>query len=210
MMRIGGAWSLPVAIFLLVDIAHIAVSLTYYVNGCMPPWDMLDLAAIQLKMYCNGLSIYLQHISVHDVPLVWYGGVILHTWLLGYIIQDLADRRRIMPYRCLHAFVPNYVLAVGPPMVFIVIPRWWLAEDGTWMALLADPIFDAAALYALGGLMWAMRIPESVWPLTREAACLDSLGWMHICIIAADLRLLSWLKAAPPPSVMEQTPGSMG
>jgi hypothetical protein len=173
----SGGNILPLLLLTFTDVLHIFISFTYYIYDCTIFYEKLDFLSINIKIVVNTFIYFWVH-RLHTPNSVWDIAVIINILFLILSCYTTFAKHKVeflnLRVMTLLLYTPIFILGVGP----IILHNFSHEECVfTYSSILA---------YALGGLVWMIRLPEAFIPTKY----LNSLGWMHIFIIFGDLFLI--------------------
>jgi len=151
----------------LVDLGHIAASLTYNLSGHAPWAERIDFLSILSKTNLNAAAVIMAWLSCRPANtwdyLLWL--TCGSFWCRAFVLLDL---------QCVERSAAH--LRYGPLLLcFLAVLRvvpWTFSVPGL-------------GSYFVGFVIWNFRVPE------RWAAdtLLNSVGWMHLCVCVGDALL---------------------
>lgn len=170
---------LPLLLLTAVDVLHMMVSFTYYIYDCTLFYEKLDFLSINIKIVVNtSVYFWVHRFHTPSTAFIWDIAAVANVLFLILSCYTTFAKNKVeflnLRVMTLLLYAPIFLLGVGPIILHNVLHEECIL---TYISVIA---------YAIGGILWMIRIPEAFIPTKY----LNSLGWMHICIIVGDLLLI--------------------
>jgi hypothetical protein len=167
---------LQLVIMSVVDFGNMLISFSYYLYEYQPLTEKLNFLSINYKIIINTLMYFWVHRN-HGSYLVWDIAVIasIGVVLLSTIHTFVSKGTQLMLTARSKTFVLYaipFILCIAPVFVHNIFHEHSVKP------------YISMAIY--GGAIWALNMPEAF----IKTRYLNSLGWMHACIIIGDVVLM--------------------